>query len=150
MEKGFKGASELTNEVTLPEADVMRFRPPGQGRLHRPRGHPGQPGSANKPWLCAYLAIEAEDADCHGAEAVLQNGRRVGAVSSGAYGHLSWKRASPSPILTPDCAAPGTELEVMVLGEAAPGHGALGTGLRPGKPAAPAWKTSGRTHELCA
>ena len=25
MEKGFKGADELTNEVTLPEADVMRF-----------------------------------------------------------------------------------------------------------------------------
>ena len=25
LEKGFKGASELTNEVTLPEADVMRF-----------------------------------------------------------------------------------------------------------------------------
>ena len=25
LEKGFKGATELTNEVTLPEADVMRF-----------------------------------------------------------------------------------------------------------------------------
>ena len=25
MEKGFKVAGELTNEVTLPEADVMRF-----------------------------------------------------------------------------------------------------------------------------
>jgi dimethylglycine dehydrogenase len=25
MEKGFKGAGELTNEVTLPEADVLRF-----------------------------------------------------------------------------------------------------------------------------
>ena len=25
MEKMFKGAGELTNEVTLPEADVMRF-----------------------------------------------------------------------------------------------------------------------------
>ena len=25
MAKGFKGAGELTNEVTLPEADVMRF-----------------------------------------------------------------------------------------------------------------------------
>ena len=25
MEKAFKGAGELTNEVTLPEADVMRF-----------------------------------------------------------------------------------------------------------------------------
>ena len=25
LEKGFKGAGELTNEVTLPEADVMRF-----------------------------------------------------------------------------------------------------------------------------
>ncbi len=31
MEKGFKGAGELTNEVTLPEADVMRFVKLGKG-----------------------------------------------------------------------------------------------------------------------
>jgi dimethylglycine dehydrogenase len=36
MEKAFKGAGELTNEVTLPEADVMRFVKPGQGRLPGP------------------------------------------------------------------------------------------------------------------
>jgi hypothetical protein len=35
MEKGFKGAGELTNEVTLPEADVMRFVKPDKDFLGR-------------------------------------------------------------------------------------------------------------------
>lgn len=32
MEKGFKGAGELTNEVTLPEADGDAVCRPGEGR----------------------------------------------------------------------------------------------------------------------
>ena len=76
LEKGFKGASELTNEVTLPEADVMRFCRLDKGDfLGRDATLESQEGQ--QPWRCAYLAIEADDADCHGAEAVLLNGRRV-------------------------------------------------------------------------
>jgi dimethylglycine dehydrogenase len=57
MEKGFKGAGELTNEVTLPEADVMRFVKPT-----RTNSGPGGKTLNAKPlpWVCAYLEIEPD------------------------------------------------------------------------------------------
>ena len=87
MEKMFKGASELTTEVTLPEADVMRFV-----RLDKPAGFVGDEAtrlsaaSNQRPWQCVYLEVDADDADCLGGEAILANGIRIGAVSSGAWG----------------------------------------------------------------
>ncbi len=117
MEKMFKGASELTNEVTLPEADVMRFV-----KLDKPGGFLGREATecslaANRRrWTCAYLAVDAADADCNGGEAVMHNGTRIGAVSSGAYGH-SVKTSLAFAYLDPDHAAPGTELRVSILGE---------------------------------
>ncbi|MEO1193571.1 MAG: FAD-dependent oxidoreductase [Pseudomonadota bacterium] len=119
LEKMFKGASELTNEVTLPEADVMRFV-----KLDKPESFIGQEAteaSAAKPlpWICAYLEVEAEDADCQGSEAVFQNGTRVGAVSSGGYGHAVAKSLAFA-YLQPDYAKAGTELEVMILGQRRP------------------------------
>lgn len=38
-------------------------------------------------WICVYLAIDAEDADCTGGEAVMSDGRVIETVSSGAFGH---------------------------------------------------------------
>ncbi len=117
MEKMFKGASELTNEVTLPEADVMRF-----AKLDKPGGFVGQQATERslaemrRPWLCAYLAIDAADADCNGSEAVLYRGKRIGAVSSAAYGH-SVGTSLAFAYIEPACAAPGTALQVSILGE---------------------------------
>ncbi len=115
LEKGFKGASELTNEVTLPEADVMRFVKldkvafVGREATMRSLEHP-------LPWKCAYLEIDAEDADCNGSEAVLSDGRVVGAVSSGAYGH--WVgRSLAFAYIEPEHATPGARLDVMILGQ---------------------------------
>ena len=40
------------------------------------------------PWICAYLAIDADGkADGHGGEAVMHDGRVIGSTSSVAYGH---------------------------------------------------------------
>ncbi len=117
LEKGFKGASELTNEVTLPEADVMRFVKLDREFLGRDATVASQ--EAPLPWRCAYLAIEAADSDCHGSEAVFDNGTLVGAVSSGGYGHHVGKSLAFA-YLKPDYAEPGSELEVMVLGERRP------------------------------
>ena len=83
MEKGFKGAGELTNEVTLAEADVLRFARQDKTFL-------GSEHSFNTdlPWICAYLEIEPDGAvDGHGGEAVLMDGAVVGSTSSVAYGH---------------------------------------------------------------
>ncbi len=120
LEKMFKGASELTNEVTLPEAGVMRFV-----RLDKPGGFLGLEAtrasleSSRRPWQCAYLALDAADADCLGGEAILRDDERVGAVSSGGWGP-SVKRSLAFGYVTPECAVPGTELQVLVLGEPRP------------------------------
>ncbi|MDX1541503.1 MAG: FAD-dependent oxidoreductase, partial [Geminicoccaceae bacterium] len=117
LEKAFKGASELTNEVTLPEADVMRFV-----KLGKPGGFIGREATVRsleadrRPWTCAYLEVEAADADCQGGEAVFLNGSRVGSISSGAFGP-SVQKSLAFAYLEPEHAAPGTELEVMVLAE---------------------------------
>ncbi len=58
MEKMFKGAGELTNEVTLPEAGVMRFV-----KMDRPffgRQQTRKSLDAPLPWVCAYIAIEPD------------------------------------------------------------------------------------------
>ncbi len=112
MEKGFKGAGELTNEVTLPEADVMRFvkmdkdffgKPQTQASLDRPL-----------PWVCAYLEIEPDGIwDGNGGEAVRLDGKVVGSTASVAYCH------TPQTILAfaylkPHASEPGTALEVFM------------------------------------
>ena len=115
LEKAFKGASELTNEVTLPEADVMRFVAidkdgfVGQDATRRSADGP-------LPWKCAYLTIDVDGADCNGSEAVMANGRTVGAVSSGAYGHAVGQSLAFAYV-EPSFAEPGTALDVMILGE---------------------------------
>ena len=120
MEKMFKGASELTNEVTLPEADAMRFV-----RLDKPGGFVGgeatrrSAGRRDRPWQCVYLEIDAGDADCFGGEAILSGGERTGAVSSGAWGP-SVGASLAFGYVRPEHAAPGTGLEVVVLGEPRP------------------------------
>ena len=120
MEKMFKGASELTNEVTLPEAGVMRF-----ARLDKPGGFVGLEATRrsaerrDRPWQCVYLEVDAAGADCLGGEALLAGGERTGAVSSGAWGP-SVGASLAFGYVRPEHAAPGAELEVMVLGEPRP------------------------------
>ena len=114
MEKAYKSGHELTNEVTLAEADVLRFA--------RAEGFQGAAISRAAPekWQLAYLQLEepaadAPQADPLGSESVWLDGTCVGSIASGGYGYgveacLAWA------YVRPDCAAPGRELEVMVLG----------------------------------
>ena len=115
MEKGYKSGHELTNEVTLAEADLLRFA--------RPDGFQGAEISLAPPekWrlVCLWLeepAAAAPQADPLGSESVWAEGACVGAVSSGGFGYgigayLAWA------YVRPDWADAGTALEVMVLGE---------------------------------
>lgn len=115
MEKMFQGAGELTNEVTLPEAGVMRFvkmdkefcgKEKTQESLDKPL-----------PWVCAYLEIEpAGIVDGHGGEAVLHNGNVVGSTASVVYGHSVGKILAFAYI-KPAAAVPNTILEVVIAGE---------------------------------
>ncbi len=123
MEKGFKGAGELTNEVTLPEADVMRFvdlqGSDFVGRDATLVSHQAAE-AGDMPWICAYLSIETGgdyiNADGHGGEAVMHGGKVVGSTSSVAYGH-SVGSLLAFAYIKPEAATPGTALEVVVMDE---------------------------------
>lgn len=111
MEKGFKGAGELTNEVTLAEADVLRFARTDKEYLGR-----DQTLEQDLSWICAYLEIEPDgEVDGHGGEAVLWNGGVVGSTASVAYGHTVGKILAFA-YLKPEAAKPGTALEVVIHG----------------------------------
>ncbi len=115
MEKGFKGAGELTNEVTLAEADVLRF-------VRDDKDYLGKDKTLNTdlPWVCALLEIAPKDGiDGHGGEAVLMDGAVVGSTASVAYGPTVGKILAFAYI-KPEAAAPGTALEVIIHGEARP------------------------------
>ena len=112
MEKGFKGAGELTNEVTLAEADVLRFARTDKDYLGRDKTL-----NTALPWVCAYLEIEPDGiADGHGGEAVLRNGQVVGSTASVAYGPTVGKILAFAYI-KPDAAHPETTLEVVIHGK---------------------------------
>jgi dimethylglycine dehydrogenase len=113
LEKGFEGASELTTEVTLPEAGVMNFVKMDKGDFI---GRDKTQESLDKPlpWICVYLEVDAEGADCVGSETVYLNGERVGQVSSGGYGHGVQKSLAHA-FVNPKAAEPGTVLEIHIL-----------------------------------
>ena len=117
MEKGFKGAGELTNEVTLPEADVMRFVDTEKDFLGK---NATLTNMEDLPWICAYLEIEPDGVeDGHGGEAVVHEGDVVGSTASVSYGHTVGKILAFAYI-KPHAAVPSTKLEVIIAGEARP------------------------------
>ena len=115
MEKMFKGAGELTNEVTLPEADVMRFVKMDKNFVGKAPTRASLDGVL--PWICAYLEIEPDGIeDGHGGEAVLLDGAVVGSTASVAYGHTVGKILAFAYI-KPHAAVAGTRLTVLIAGE---------------------------------
>ena len=111
MEKGFKGAGELTNEVTLAEADVLRFTRQDKTFLGSDKTF-----NTDLPWVCAYLAIEPDgEIDGHGGEAVLLDGEVVGSTASVAYGPTV-DTVLAFAYIKPHAAEPGTALEVVIHG----------------------------------
>jgi dimethylglycine dehydrogenase len=122
MEKGYKAwGSELTNELTLIEADMERFFAKGKeftGKEGTLRGHHNDPV---RPFRIVELEIDASDVDARGAEPVLVEGRPVGLITSGAYGHRV-KRSLAFAAVELELATPGTQLQVMLQGETRPAH----------------------------
>ncbi|MDD9732919.1 FAD-dependent oxidoreductase [Mameliella sp. AT18] len=65
------------------------------------------------------LEVDATDADASGYEPVWKDGRRVGFVTSGGYGHTLGKSYALA-MMDADAAAEGTELTVHVVGAERP------------------------------
>ena len=114
MEKAFKGAGELTNEVTLPEADVMRFVKMDKEFIGKQAMMAS--GLEASRFVCVYLEIDKQgDVYGHGGEAILLDGVVVGSTASVAYGpHVD--KILAFAYVDPIAANAGTSLQVMVHG----------------------------------
>ena len=67
----------------------------------------------------ATLEIDATDADASGYEPVWREGRRVGFVTSGGYGH-TLRKSIALALVASEFATPGTSLSCHVVGEERP------------------------------
>jgi dimethylglycine dehydrogenase len=115
MEKAYRSGHEITNEVTISEADV--------GRFARDGGFQGaeqtlEPASR---WVLTYLRLDepangAVQCDPLGSESVWHDGKPVGQISSGGYGYDIGAYLAYAYI-KPELNVIGNEFEVLVMGE---------------------------------
>lgn len=116
MEKAYRGfGSELSNEISLIEADMERFAAFDKGDFT------GRAALLSRKqqgvhWKLAYIAIDDAHLDVIGSEPVYYSNSIVGVVTSGAYGHVV-NRNLAFAYVAPQFATPGTRLEVGMLGD---------------------------------
>ncbi len=115
MEKAYKGwGAELTNEITMVEADMERFvgydKEDFLGKAATLKVK--QAGIATQ---LVYVEVAPGDCDVHGGEPVIAGGRVVGVTTSGGYGHATGKSLGFAYV-EPGLAAPGSVFEIDLLG----------------------------------
>jgi dimethylglycine dehydrogenase len=116
MEKAYKGwGAELTNEITMVEADMERFVRMDKGDFV------GREALAKRQeegiaLACVYLQMGDGDADPLGNEPILDGERIVGVSTSGGYGHAVGKTLAFAYV-EPGLAVPGSRVEIEILGE---------------------------------
>ena len=71
--------------------------------------------SNTAPQRLVTLAVDATDAEASGYEPVWRNGRRVGFITSGGYGH-SIGSSLAMALVEPEHCEPGTELSTHIVG----------------------------------
>jgi dimethylglycine dehydrogenase len=115
MEKAYRSGHEITNDVTIAEAGVTRFS--------RATGFQGSVKTleAASRWALACLQLDEPAAgtvlcDPLGSESVWYEGVVIGQISSAGYGYEQGKCLAFAYI-RPELNSPGTELEVLVMGE---------------------------------
>jgi dimethylglycine dehydrogenase len=114
IEKAYKAwGSELTNELTLLEADMARFIQFDKADFVGKEAARKKPPGAYK---IVYLEVAAQDADVRGGEPILRGAECIGVATSGAYGHRVGKSLAFAAV-APQFAAPGTEFDLLIQGE---------------------------------
>jgi dimethylglycine dehydrogenase len=113
MEKAYKAwSSELTNELTMLEADMERFI-----RFDKPDfiGKAATQGAPQR-FKIVYAEIAATDADVRGGEPALDGESGIGVATSGAYGHRVGKSLAFVSV-DPKFASPGSRFDLLIQGE---------------------------------
>ena len=117
IEKGYKAwGNELTNELTMPEADMGRFINFKKADFI---GKAATLSAPDRPLRIVYCEMDAADVDARGGEPVMAGQRCIGLTTSGAYGHRA-KKSLLFACVEPDFAAPGSTFEVYVQGDLRP------------------------------
>ncbi|MDP6855877.1 MAG: aminomethyltransferase family protein, partial [Arenicellales bacterium] len=115
LEKAYKGwGSELTTEISLVEADMLRF-------ARKSGGYIGADVIERKknegvPIHLVYCEVDADDADPIGNEPVLDGDVIIGVTTSGGYGHAVQKSLAFAYVNSGYESA-GTTFDVRILGE---------------------------------
>ena len=113
MEKGYRGmGSELTNEITMVEADMERFVKLDKEFVGRDATAKSKEDGARIQLV--YMTVEAKDADPLGNEPIMADGKVVGVSTSGGYGHTTGQCIAFAYV-EPEHAAPGTELSIKLM-----------------------------------
>jgi dimethylglycine dehydrogenase len=116
MEKAYKGwSTELTNEITMVEADLMRFFSAAKDNFIGKAATLGVLESKISEQL-VYLEVNTADCDIAGGEPVFVDGQAVGVTTSGGYGHYT-RKSLGFAYVDPEFAQVGTRLSVELLGQ---------------------------------
>jgi dimethylglycine dehydrogenase len=119
MEKAHKAwGAELTNEITMVEADMMRFVDLEKGDFVGRDALLRRQEEGVKTTL-VYAEVEDGDADPLGNEPVFDGDRVIGVTTGGAHGHAVGKTLVFAYV-EPALAEPGSRFEVAILGRRRP------------------------------
>jgi dimethylglycine dehydrogenase len=119
LEKAYRvWGADINTEVTPLEAGLARFVAFDKGEFVGREALLAQQRAGVRKRLIT-LDVAALDADCHGNEAVHAGARVVGITTSGGYTHWLGKSLAVAYV-DAAVAAPGTRLEVEILGERRP------------------------------
>jgi dimethylglycine dehydrogenase len=114
MEKAYRSGSEITNEVTVTEANVERFSRDSELQGAEQTMLPAT------CWVLAYLQLDeaASDAiqcDPLRSESVWHQGKSIGQISSGGYGYDQGRYLAFAYIKS-ELNVVGNEFKVLVMG----------------------------------
>ena len=116
IEKGYKGwGAELTNEITLLDADMDRFFKPDKGDFVG-RDATLRHQESGRAIQLIYFEVDADDSDARGAEPIFSGDDCVGITTSGGYGHATG-RSLGFGYVDLENAKPGTQLGIDLLGK---------------------------------
>ena len=116
MEKAYRGwGAELTNEVTMTDADMRRFLKLDKDDFVGKAATLAQQETARTLQLI-YFEVAALDSDVRGNEPIFVDKQYVGLTTSGGYGYAVGKSLGFGYV-TPELAEPGTTLQISLLGE---------------------------------
>ena len=114
IEKAYRGwGAELTNEVTMIDADMGRFIKFDKEDF---TGKEATLKQQDRTMQLVYFEVDATDSDVRGGEPIFDGDTCVGVTTSGGYGHFVQKSLGFGYV-APVLAKPGTQLGVDLLGE---------------------------------